>query len=146
MASFRDRLAQNKPQATNPLTPVVPVEVREEADALQEMADVVFKDPRPDIGDDSKYWPVFLSVVYPMDRQLCHELKTFRCIGAILEYDPEKKVWRMRPRIDPSGENGFKSQDEYNAAREVYLMPKIDLVKAVFARFGKVVGDGASCS
>jgi len=81
----------------------------------------VFSDPRPDIGSDleSVCFADLLSRMFLINKEAAAILHGFRCQGTRL-VKTEKGNYVLRPVI---GENGWKSQEDYDKAKAKYLEP-----------------------
>lgn len=87
---------------------------------------IVFKDPRPDLAEEdpgeSYWWTWLLADAWQVDRDLATTLHGFRCQGTMLEINPNGGM-KMKPEV---GEQGWDSLEDYQMARDKYLVPKKD--------------------
>lgn len=97
----------------------------------------VYLDPRPDIDDGSEEWVTLLAEADRINPKLWDALLGFRCIGARL-LETTDGAYVLRPHIDPSGDSGFRSQEEYRLEAERWLKPNADQVKQLLANLRKV--------
>lgn len=82
--------------------------------------------PRPDLQGDASKWAMLLRLAHENNEQFYGVLHGIRAGGTILKEAKTAsgiKRWILHPIIDPSGNKGWASQDEYNEAREKFLMP-----------------------
>lgn len=81
-------------------------------------------DPRPDLTGDSKWWIQLLAAAQDMDPSLEFYgiLHYFRSLGTRLVLMTDG-TFRMRPRVDASGNIGWISETEYVAATIKWLGP-----------------------
>jgi hypothetical protein len=77
-----------------------------------------FTDPRPDLEEDSKLWPGFLSQCYQASKDLYYAVHGFRCKGTKLIAG--KGSYLLRPIFS---DNGWCDQKEYDSLRAEYLLP-----------------------
>jgi hypothetical protein len=84
----------------------------------------IFEDPRPelDANDNSYWWTWLLADAWQVDRALATTLHGFRCQGTMLEINPNGGM-KMKPEV---GEQGWDSLEDYQMARDKYLVPKKD--------------------
>lgn len=82
-------------------------------------------DPRPDLIEDHALWELLLANAAKVNHELFVTLDGFRCGGTRIKKG--KKVWYvLRPDIDSTGNLAWKSQSEYEEARDIYLKPHLD--------------------
>lgn len=97
----------------------------------------VYMDPRPDIDDDSELWVTLLVEADKQEPKLWGALLGFRCIGARLLPVEGSDAYVLRPHIDPSGDCGFRSQEEYRDEAERWLRPHAAQFKLLLANVKK---------
>jgi len=85
-------------------------------DAVDEIGEKI-KDPREDLKQDSKLWFILLQKAYAKNHDLYCELCGFRCMGTRLK-KTTKGRYVLRPDIDPTGELAWKSQEDYDQAKQ----------------------------
>jgi len=82
----------------------------------------VFCDPREDLAaenpEESYWWSWLLAEAWPVSRELAVTLHGFRCMGTRLVRT--EKGFAMKPEVS---ERGWQSAEEYQAARDKYLVP-----------------------
>ena len=82
----------------------------------------MFKDTRPDLeaqdGLESLNWGFLLAAAWPVSRELAITLHGFRCQGSRLV--KTEKGYAIKPEV---GEQGWASEQEYQEARDKYLVP-----------------------
>jgi len=83
---------------------------------------IVFKDPRPDLAEEdpeeSYWWLWLLADALGINKDLAITLHGFRCMGTRLVRT--EKGFAMKPEVS---ERGWQSAEEYQAARDKYLVP-----------------------
>lgn len=83
---------------------------------------VVFKDPRSDLAsenpEESYWWCWLLADAWNVSRELAVTLHGFRCMGTRLER--KEKGFVLKPEVS---ERAWASEEEYQEARNKYLMP-----------------------
>lgn len=82
---------------------------------------VLFNDPRPDLAanDNSYWWAWLLADAWQIDIDLAITLHGFRCQGTMIETNPNGGM-KMKPEV---GEQGWDSLEDYQTARDKYLVP-----------------------
>ncbi len=70
---------------------------------------------------DSKLWIALMKMVDSPDHRLTDILKCIRNTGAMLVPD-QQWGYAIRPVIDPAGQKGWKSQQQYDQEKQ-YLVP-----------------------
>ena len=82
----------------------------------------MFRDPRPDLGEDSILWSMLLELAYDVDPELYGRLHGMRCQGTMLK---RSQRWGrvLVPMIDASGDTGWRSRAEYDAEKRKWLDP-----------------------
>ncbi len=123
------RLHVDHPQGA--LTPDIQAEIRRHKREIEARI-LLGDDPRPDLGEDSALWVRLMSLAYVADPELAGSLHGMRCCGTRLQRTPCGIV--MQPDIDPSGRDGWPSIDAYRKARERWLIPHADTVRALLRR------------
>lgn len=98
----------------------------------------VYQDPRPDIDDDSELWVTLPVEADKLEPKLWGALLGFRCIGARLLPVEGTEAYALRPYIDPSGDCGFRSQEEYRDEAERWLRPHEAQLKFLLANVQKL--------
>lgn len=98
----------------------------------------VYLDPRPDIDNDSELWVTLLVEADKMDPKLWGALLGFRCIGARLLPVEGSDAYVLRPHIDPSGDCGFRSEQEYGDERARWLIPHAAQLRLLLANVKKL--------
>lgn len=96
----------------------------------------MYLDPRPDIDDDSELWVTLLVEADKMDTKLWDAFLGFRCIGARL-LPTVDGGYVLRPHIDPSGNGGFRSQEEYKEEARRWLHPHKEQIKILLSNLEK---------
>ena len=96
----------------------------------------LFADPRPDIDGDSDLWVTLLVAADLIDPRLSDSLFGFRCVGARL-LPTEDGKYVMRPHIDPSGDCGFRSQEDYRDEATRWLQPFAPQFKLLLANLAE---------
>lgn len=79
-------------------------------------------DPRPDLKEDSELWTAILKNAARSNLELYGILHGFRCMGTRLKHNSKGNVV-LRPDIDPTGARAWASQQEYDQAKNRYLVP-----------------------
>lgn len=83
---------------------------------------LVFCDPRQDLADEdpeeSWFWAWLLADALGTNKDLAITLHGFRCQGTRLERT--EKGFKLQPEVS---ERGWQSAEEYQAARDKYLVP-----------------------
>ena len=83
---------------------------------------LVFCDPRQDLADEdpeeSWFWAWLLADALGINNDLAITLHGFRCMGTRLVRT--EKGFAMKPEVS---ERGWQSAEEYQAARDKYLVP-----------------------
>lgn len=98
----------------------------------------MYLDPRTDIDNDSELWVTLLVLADKIEPQLWGALLGFRCIGARLLPVTNSEAYVLRPHLDPSGNSGFRTQEEYKAEAERWLRPHAAQLKQLLAELGKL--------
>lgn len=84
-------------------------------------------DPRQeDMPSDSHLWSHLMEYVQK-EQSLFDTLNTIRGVGATITF--EKNTYVIKPRIDPTGDTGWETEDMYNQIKKQELMPHIVLIK-----------------
>ena len=96
----------------------------------------VFADPRPDIDGESNLWVTLFVAADLIDPRLSDSLFGFRCIGARL-LSTEDGKYVIRPHIDPSGDCGFRSQNDYRDEATRWLQPFAPQVKLLLGNLAE---------
>jgi hypothetical protein len=100
--------------------------INEPAPEIAKIAQRQYSDPRPDLQEDSWFWlQMFAGAEDPMFEGILHG---FRCMGARILMG-RAGGYIIRPTIDPKGEKGWKSQEEYNKDRDQWLEPNGNEIK-----------------
>ncbi|WP_371366268.1 hypothetical protein SRRS_07030 [Sporomusa rhizae] len=96
----------------------------------------VFQDPRPDFQEDSDLWVILLIEADKVDVKLWDALLGFRCVGTRL-FPTEGGGYVIRPHIDPTGDCGWKSIEEYKAEAARWLAPFGEQVKELLKNLAR---------
>lgn len=96
----------------------------------------VFQDPRPDFQEDSELWLIILVEADKVDVRLWDALLGFRCVGTRL-FPTADSSYVIRPHIDPSGDCGWRSVEEYKAEAVKWLGPFGEQVKLLLKNLGQ---------
>ena len=98
----------------------------------------MYMDPRPDIDDDSELWVTILVMADKIEPKLWEALLGFRCIGARLLPVESSDAYALRPHMDPSGDCGFRNQEEYRDEANRWLRPYTTQMKFLLANVKRV--------
>jgi len=85
-------------------------------------------DPRKDLKSDSEYWQAVLKEAEKQDKKVYSNLHGLRCVGCKL------KLSKGKLKLIPGEAIGrhWQSKAEWKQARQEYLIPYKDTIKAVF--------------
>lgn len=97
----------------------------------------VYQDPRPDFTEDSDLWVILLVEADKIDVKLWDALLGFRCVGTRL-FPTENGCYVIRPHIDPTGDCGWKSVEEYKAEAARWLKPFGEQLKKLLKDLGRL--------
>lgn len=92
-------------------------------------------DPRPDLVEDSILWATFLKHAVQLNFEVYGVLHGFRCMGSRLKHNSKGDLV-IRPDIDPTGNRAWKTQQEYDQAKERYLIPHQTEIKRLLDKLG----------
>lgn len=92
-------------------------------------------DPRPDLAEDSILWTAFLKHAAQLNLEIYGVLHGFRCMGSRLKHNSKGDLV-IRPDIDPTGNRAWKTQQEYDQAKERYLIPHQTEIKRLLDKLG----------
>lgn len=94
---------------------------------------------------DSELWDELLRRAAEADPRLAGILHGFRCAGCRLEPTPGRGCV-LRPRVGPRW--GYRSEAEYAAARDKWLLPHKELLQRLLKALGPGAGEGgrAACA
>ncbi len=77
-------------------------------------------DPRPDMAEDHQFWGDLLYLAAQKNEMLAGILHGFRCKGTRLRRNSDGD-YVLRPDIDSDGKRAWRSQAEYEEARDQWL-------------------------
>lgn len=84
----------------------------------------VYRDPRPDLSEDSELWLWLLVEADTISGKLFEVLHGFRCGGARIRKG--SKGYIIRPELDPTGKISiWRTQRDYEKERDRWLRPFI---------------------
>lgn len=109
-----------------------------ELDAIiSQFAGKVYEDPRKDLTFDSGAWTVLFAEADRIDHDTYLALALIRKAGCrLIRHEAEK--WRIVPIIDPLGEFGMKSTEEYEEGKRRWLTPRKEKVAMALQEASKI--------
>ncbi|WP_371374448.1 hypothetical protein [Sporomusa aerivorans] len=142
--AIQNNLFGNVP--AKPIEKTAPAETSVKYEVFRELGKPVYRngfgkmylDPRTDIDDDNELWVTLLVLADKIEPKLWEALLGFRCVGARLLPVEGTEAYALRPHIDPSGDCGFRTPQEYRDEAERWLRPHEAQLKLLLTNLKKV--------